>query len=88
VGICGLCAALIVCVQFSKVAPVNPADPIFCNLPSNFLAKIQKKYSSIEKNLSKKTARYLDKMERQEKKLQRKALKADSGYVRHENIDS
>ena len=58
------------------------------NLPSNFLAKIQKKYSSIERNLSKKTARYLHKMERQEKKLQRKALKADSGYIRHENIDS
>ncbi|MGN6400955.1 MAG: hypothetical protein ACTHMD_10905, partial [Flavisolibacter sp.] len=58
------------------------------NLPSNFFAKVGKKYSSIENNLSKKTARYLHKMERQEKKLQRKALKADSGYVRHENIDS
>jgi hypothetical protein len=34
------------------------------NLPGNFLAKIQKKYSSIEKNLSKKTTKYLNKMQR------------------------
>jgi hypothetical protein len=27
-------------------------------------------------------------MERQEKKLQRKALKTDSGYIPYENIDS
>ncbi|MGN6567592.1 MAG: hypothetical protein ACTHJ0_06555 [Flavipsychrobacter sp.] len=58
------------------------------NVPASFLAKIQRKYPSIESDLSKKTARYLHKMEPQEKRLQRKALKAHSGYVRHENIDS
>ena len=58
------------------------------NLPGNFLAKIQKKYSSIEKGLSKKTTKYLNKLQRQEKKLQRKALKSDSGYVSNENVDS
>jgi hypothetical protein len=58
------------------------------NLPGNFLAKIQKKYSSIEKNLAKKTTKYLAKMQRQEKKLQRKALKSDSAYIPKTNIDS
>jgi len=58
------------------------------NLPGNFLSKIQKKYASVEKNLSKKTTKYLAKMQRQEKKLQRKAAKADSGFIPHENIDS
>jgi hypothetical protein len=58
------------------------------NLPGNFLAKIQKKYSSIEKNLAKKTTKYLAKMQRQEKKLQRKALKSDSAYITKTNIDS
>jgi len=58
------------------------------NLPANFLSKIQKKYASIEKNLSKKTTKYLAKMQRQEKRLQCKAAKADSGFIPHENIDS
>jgi hypothetical protein len=58
------------------------------NLPGNFLAKIQKKYSSIEKNLAKKTTKYLAKMQRQEKRLQRKALKSDSAYIPKTNIDS
>lgn len=58
------------------------------NLPGNFFAKIETKYASIEKNLSKKTTTYLAKMQRQEKKLQRKAAKADSGFIPHENVDS
>jgi len=43
------------------------------HLSGNFLAKIQKKYSGIEHSLNKKTTKYLQKLQRQEKKLQRKA---------------
>ena len=45
------------------------------NLPSHFFASIQKKYSSLEKNLTRKTNHYLKKMQRQEKQLQQKAGK-------------
>lgn len=58
------------------------------NLPGNFFSKIRKKYTSIEKSLSKKTTKYLNKLQRQEKKLQRKAAKSDSGFIPHENVDS
>lgn len=51
------------------------------NLPNHFFAAIQKKYSSLEKNLTRKTNHYLKKMQRQEKKLQRKAGKSDSTNV-------
>lgn len=43
------------------------------HISGNFLAKIQKKYSGIEHSLNKKTTKYLQKLQRQEKKLQRKA---------------
>jgi hypothetical protein len=57
------------------------------NLPSTFFAKIQKKYTSIQASLERKTAKYLRKMERQEKRMQRKAP-ADSGRMAQTNIDS
>lgn len=56
------------------------------NLPGYFLPTVQGKYSSTEKNLSKKISRYLNMMGRQENKLHQKALKADSGYISQENM--
>ena len=59
------------------------------NIPHNFLAKVQKKYSGIEESLDKKTTKYLQKLQRQEKKLQRKAGDINSGVSGAlPNIDS
>lgn len=59
------------------------------NLPNHFFASIQKKYSSLEKNLTRKTNHYLKKMQRQEKKLQRKAGNSDSTLNKpNTNVDS
>jgi chromosome segregation ATPase len=52
------------------------------------LAKVQKKYTSITTSLTRKTGKYLQKMRRQERKLQRKAAKSGSGYLHQTNIDS
>jgi hypothetical protein len=85
------CQLLIIVFFASKPCTAQTIDSLagnLENLPANFLSKIQKKYASIEKNLSKKTMKYLNKMQRQEKKLQRKAAKSDSGFISHENIDS
>ncbi len=48
------------------------------NIPDNFYAKIDKKYSSIENNLSKKSIHYLQKLRRQENKLNKKISSFDS----------
>jgi hypothetical protein len=86
-----VCQTLILLFFASKPCTAQHIDSLACNiedLPANFLAKIQKKYGSIEKKLSKKTNKYLAKMQWQEKKLQRKASKADSSYIPTENVDS
>lgn len=58
------------------------------NLPCNLLAKIQKEYSALENSLSKKTTKYLNKMQLQEKMLQREVANADSAYIPQECGDS
>jgi hypothetical protein len=86
-----VCQILIILLIASKPCTAQGVDTLAANienLPGNFFSKIQKKYASIEKNLSKKTNKYLAKMQRQEKKLQRKAEKSDSGFIPHQNIDS
>lgn len=82
---------LIVLLFASKSCTAQSTDSLdgnLENLPANFLRKVQKKCFSIEKDLSKKTTKYLNKMERQEKKLQNKASKSDSRYIPKENVDS
>lgn len=58
------------------------------NLPNHFFASIQKKYSTIEANLTRKTVSYLQKMQQQEKKLQRKMRKKDPSHYSGGNVDS
>jgi hypothetical protein len=86
-----VCQILIILLIASKPCTAQGVDTLAANienLPNHFFSRIQKKYSSIEKSLSKKTNKYLAKMERQEKKLERKAARSDSGYIPHENVDS
>jgi hypothetical protein len=86
-----VCQTLILIFLACKTCTAQGIDSVTTNienLPGNFFSKIQKKYTSLEKSLSKKTTKYLNKMQRQEKKLQRKAAMSDSGFIPHENIDS
>ncbi|MGN6196717.1 MAG: hypothetical protein ACTHOB_17385 [Ginsengibacter sp.] len=86
-----VCQTLILVFIACKTCTAQGIDSVTTNienLPGNFFSKIQKKYTSLEKSLSKKTTKYLNKMQRQERRLQRKAAMSDSGFIPHENVDS
>ncbi|MEO8820895.1 MAG: hypothetical protein ABI374_08650 [Ginsengibacter sp.] len=48
------------------------------NIPDKFYSKVEKKYSSIDKNLSKKSIKYLKKLQKQENRINKKLLVLDS----------
>ena len=48
------------------------------NIPNKFYSKVEKKYSSIDKNLSKKSVKYLQKLQKQENRINRKLSSIDS----------
>lgn len=48
-------------------------------LPNDFYTKVEKKYASLDKNLTKKTGKYLKKLQREEKKFYTKLSGFDSG---------
>jgi len=48
------------------------------NIPSKYYSKVQKKYSAIDNNLSKKSIKYLEKLQKQEDRINRKLSSVDS----------
>src|SRR5690242_9978237 len=48
------------------------------NIPSKYYSKVQKKYSAIDNNLSKKSIKYLKKLQKQEDRINRKLSSIDS----------
>jgi hypothetical protein len=51
-------------------------------LPNDFYTKVEKKYASIDKNLTKKTGKYLNKLKREERKFYKKLSGIDSGSAK------
>lgn len=78
---------LLLGIKPCKAQTIDSLPENIQNISGKFLAKIQKKYSSIEESLNKKTTRYLQKLQRQEKKLQRKWGNDTSGNIQG-NINS
>ncbi|MDE3185704.1 MAG: hypothetical protein KGM16_20010 [Bacteroidota bacterium] len=48
------------------------------NIPAKFYSKVQKKYASIDNNLSKKSVKYLEKLQKQENRINKKLFSVDS----------
>jgi predicted PurR-regulated permease PerM len=88
--ICQILIVLIFVYSPCKAQSIDSLPDNIQNIPNNFLAKIQKKYTGIEESLTKKTTKYLQRLQRQEKKLQRKAGDSNSntGITVPDNIDS
>ncbi len=48
------------------------------NIPAKFYSKVQKKYGSIDHQLSRKSVKYLEKLQKQENRISRKLSARDS----------
>ena len=72
IGMCMLCCQMAI-AQESKLS----ADSII-NFPSSYFNKIQGKYAGLDEKLTKQTEKYLQRLFKREKKIQRKLAKIDS----------
>src|SRR5689334_21138895 len=74
-------AAMGLCLLVSQTARSQNSPTTFdkvISFPSRYVNKIQHKYSQVDEDLTKQTEKYLQRLAKREKKLQRKLSKIDS----------
>ncbi len=64
--------------SYSKAQSLDTLSSNVQNIPDKYYSVIGKKYSSIEESLTKKSVKYLQKLQRQERKMNEKILAFDS----------
>jgi hypothetical protein len=81
-----VCQTLILLILASKTCTAQHIDSLDCilttpRLPDKYYSKVDKKISSINDHLSKKSINYLGKFQKRERKIQEKLAKLNPGWV-------